>query len=61
MDKEINEMGNTGSLRGYIHTLVYFRRSMLATHLAHGEGKIDLIGVDPVELSGPNFPPKGMP
>lgn len=33
---------------------------MLATHLAHGEGKIDLIGADPVEPSGPNFPLKGM-
>ena len=38
-----------------------FSAFMPATHLAHGEGKIDLIGADPVEPSGPNFPPKGMP
>ena len=53
--------GIQGNLLGYTHGLVYFRRSMPATHLAHGEGKIDLIGVDPVEPSGPNFPSKGMP
>lgn len=40
MDKEMYkyEMGNA-------LLWVYFRRSMPATHLAHGEGEIDLIGV----------------
>lgn len=36
--------------------LGYFRRSMPATHLAHGEGKIDLIGADQVEPFGSEFP-----
>ena len=54
-------LGIQGNFLGYICTWGYFRRSMPATRLAHGEGKIDLIGADPVEPSGPNFPSRGMP
>ena len=58
----MHEIGNTGDFtRVHIVLLGYFRRSMPPTHLAHGEGKIDLIGADLVEPSGPNFPRKGMP